>query len=80
LQNHLLQVLTLMCMDPPFVVEGPRSGRAIRDAKVQVLNAMDVIQLEDVVLGQYEGYAGTLASSSQVRSTPRSCSLSRPQK
>jgi glucose-6-phosphate 1-dehydrogenase len=58
LQNHLLQVLTLMCMEAPYVAEGPHSGRAIRDAKVQVLNAMDVIQLEDVVLGQYEGYAG----------------------
>jgi glucose-6-phosphate 1-dehydrogenase len=53
LQNHLLQVLTLMCMEAPYVAEGPLSGRAIRDAKVHVLNAMDIIQLEDVVLGQY---------------------------
>lgn len=57
LQNHLLQVLTLLTMEPPETVEGPDAGKAIRDAKVAVLNCIPPIALEDVVLGQYEGYA-----------------------
>ena len=57
LQNHLLQVLTLLCMEAPVKVEGPGSGKAVRDAKVAVLNAMPPFELEDCVLGQYEGYA-----------------------
>ena len=59
LQNHLLQVLALLCMETPTAVTGPLSGKAIRDAKVAVLNAITPITLSDVVLGQYEGYAGT---------------------
>ena len=57
LQNHLLQVLTLLCMEPPVTLEGPGSGKAIRDAKVAVLNSMPPFELEDCVLGQYEGYS-----------------------
>jgi glucose-6-phosphate 1-dehydrogenase len=57
LQNHLLQALTLLAMEAPTTVEGPGAGKAIRDAKVAVLNAIPPIQLEDAVLGQYEGYA-----------------------
>ena len=59
LQNHLLQVLTLLAMEAPSHLEGPKAGKAIRDAKVAVLNAISEIDLDDVVLGQYEGYAGT---------------------
>lgn len=58
LQNHLLQVLTLLAMETPSHLEGPKAGKAIRDAKVAVLNAISEIELDDVVLGQYEGYAG----------------------
>jgi glucose-6-phosphate 1-dehydrogenase len=60
LQNHLLQVLALLCMETPTAVIGPLSGKAIRDAKVAVLHAIQPITLQDVVLGQYEGYAGTV--------------------
>ena len=59
LQNHLLQVLALLCMETPTAITGPLSGKAIRDAKVAVLNAITPIALSDVVLGQYQGYAGT---------------------
>ena len=34
------------------------AGKAIRDAKVAVLNAISLITMDDEVLGQYEGYAG----------------------
>jgi glucose-6-phosphate 1-dehydrogenase len=57
LQNHLLQVLTLLAMEAPTTVSGPNSGKAIRDAKVAVLNAISPIELEDCILGQYQGYA-----------------------
>jgi glucose-6-phosphate 1-dehydrogenase len=59
LQNHLLQVLALLTMETPLALLGPQSGKAIRDAKVAVLNAITPITLNDVVLGQYRGYAGT---------------------
>lgn len=42
-------------MEAPTTVDGPRAGKAIRDAKVAVLNAISPIKLEDCVLGQYEG-------------------------
>mmetsp|Transcript_11402 Transcript_11402/g.18907 ORF Transcript_11402/g.18907 Transcript_11402/m.18907 type:complete len:1073 (-) Transcript_11402:81-3299(-) len=57
LQNHLLQVLTLLTMETPSILEGPGAGKAIRDAKVAVLNAIPPIELDDCILGQYEGYA-----------------------
>lgn len=53
LQNHLLQVLTLFAMEPPESDDAD----AVRDAKVEVLKHMDVISLEDCLLGQYDGYA-----------------------
>jgi glucose-6-phosphate 1-dehydrogenase len=70
LQNHLLQVLTLLTMEPPVTVEGPRSGKAIRDSKVAILNAMPPIALEDCVLGQYEGYADDPTINNKDTNTP----------
>ena len=57
IQNHLLQVLTLLAMEPPSSVDGPAASDLIRDEKVKVLNAIPPVQLEDCILGQYEGYA-----------------------
>lgn len=55
-QNHLLQSLTLIAMEPPLNL----SAEAIRDEKVKVLRSllpMEEARLkEDVVRGQYEGY------------------------
>lgn len=70
LQNHLLQVLTLIAMEPPHVLEGPAAGKAIRDAKVAVLNAMSEIKLEDAILGQYEGYADDPTIENKNTNTP----------
>jgi 6-phosphogluconate dehydrogenase len=44
-------------METPSVLEGPGAGKAIRDAKVAILNAIPPIELDDCILGQYEGYA-----------------------
>jgi len=70
LQNHLLQVLTLLTMEAPVTVEGPGAGKAIRDAKVAVLNSIPPIELEDVVLGQYEGYADDPTIENKDTNTP----------
>mmetsp|Transcript_9856 Transcript_9856/g.23796 ORF Transcript_9856/g.23796 Transcript_9856/m.23796 type:complete len:523 (-) Transcript_9856:259-1827(-) len=53
LQNHLLQVLTLFAMEPPENDDAD----SVRNAKVEVLKNMDIITLEDCLLGQYDGYS-----------------------
>ena len=52
LQNHMLQVLALLTMEPPRSFQ----GEAYRDEKVKLLEAIRPIDLADVVRGQYEGY------------------------
>ena len=53
LQNHLLQVVALLAMDPP----GSPDADALRDEKVRVLRAMRPLDRTSLVRGQYEGYA-----------------------
>ncbi len=58
LQNHLLQLLTLVAMEPPASMDGD----AIRNEKVKVLRSMrfpeTTTELEThLVKGQYAGYA-----------------------
>jgi glucose-6-phosphate 1-dehydrogenase len=57
-------------METPVIVEGKGSGKAIRDAKVAVLNAMSEIDLEDVLLGQYEGYTDDETIKDKGTNTP----------
>ncbi|KAI8069516.1 glucose-6-phosphate dehydrogenase [Gongronella butleri] len=49
MQNHLLQVLSLLAMERPI----GRDGEAIRDEKVKVLRCVRPITLEDTLVGQY---------------------------
>eukprot|EP00300_Choanocystis_sp_HF-7_P042209 c8980_g1_i1.p1 GENE.c8980_g1_i1~~c8980_g1_i1.p1 ORF type:complete len:795 (+),score=199.14 c8980_g1_i1:160-2544(+) len=49
LQNHLLQVLAIVAMEPP----NDLSPEEIRDEKTRVLEATRPIKLTDVVIGQY---------------------------
>ncbi len=51
-QNHLLQVLALLAMEPP-VSEHPD---ALRDERVKVLRAIDTLTSRAVIRGQYAGY------------------------
>jgi len=48
-QNHLLQVLALVAMEPPVSLE----AEAIRDEKVKLLKSIRFPQPEQVVRGQY---------------------------
>ncbi|MGH8243600.1 MAG: glucose-6-phosphate dehydrogenase [Steroidobacteraceae bacterium] len=51
-QNHLLQVISLLAMEPP----ASQSGDAVRDEKVRVLQSVLPPEAGDVVRGQYAGY------------------------
>lgn len=56
IQNHLMQILTLIAMEPPCCI----NEKAIRDEKIKVLKSIKDIKYDDVphyaVRGQYEGY------------------------
>jgi len=54
LQNHLLQVLSVLTMERPVSF----SAEDIRDEKVKVLRAIQAIKREDVLLGQYVAAKG----------------------
>lgn len=51
-QNHLLQLLSLVTMEPPASLD----ANAVRNEKAKVLGMIRPIRLEDTVRGQYEGY------------------------
>lgn len=51
MQNHLLQILSLVAMEKPATVHPDD----IRDEKVKVLKCIQALTLDDVVLGQYIG-------------------------
>jgi glucose-6-phosphate 1-dehydrogenase len=54
-QNHLLQLLALIAMEPPASFEAD----AIRNEKVKILSAVRPIAPEDAVFAQYDGYCST---------------------
>jgi glucose-6-phosphate 1-dehydrogenase len=51
-QNHLLQVLSMVAMDAPV----DASAKALRDEKVKVLAAMAPLTPDSLIRGQYETY------------------------
>lgn len=51
MQNHLLQILSLVAMEKPVSCH----PNDIRDEKVKVLKCIQPLTLDDVVLGQYVG-------------------------
>jgi glucose-6-phosphate 1-dehydrogenase len=52
LQNHLLQILAVLAMEPPISGEAD----AMRDEKVKLLRSVRTLAPDDIVRGQYEGY------------------------
>jgi glucose-6-phosphate 1-dehydrogenase len=64
IQNHLLQVMSNLIMDPPL----HGSANALRDEKSRVLRAIRPLDANSVVRGQYHGYRQTdgVAEDSQV--------------
>ena len=51
-QNHLLEVLTLLAMEPPVSLD----SESIRDEKIKVLRAIRQPDRKSIVRGQYRGY------------------------
>jgi glucose-6-phosphate 1-dehydrogenase len=51
-QNHLLQVVALLAMEPPLAGD----PEAIRDEQVKALKAIRPLTAADLVRGQYRGY------------------------
>jgi glucose-6-phosphate 1-dehydrogenase len=52
LQNHILQVLTMLTMEPPIDMD----SEAMQNEKIKVLTAIRDINKNDVIRGQFEGY------------------------
>ncbi|MEO8075687.1 MAG: glucose-6-phosphate dehydrogenase [Acidobacteriota bacterium] len=63
-QNHLLQVVSLLAMEAP----GGRGTEAVRDEQAQAFRSMRALQPDDVVRGQFTGYRSEagVAPDSQV--------------
>jgi len=70
LQNHVMQLLALVAMEPP----GAATPRALRNEKVKVLDAVRPISRDDVCLGQYAGYRSEDGVSQESR-TPTYAAL-----
>ncbi len=51
-QNHILQLLSLVAMEPPSSFQAD----AVRNEKVKLLASIRPIALEDTIPGQYQGY------------------------
>jgi len=51
-QNHLLQIVTYLAMDPPAAA----SPDSIRDEQARVLRTVRPLTPDGIVLGQFEGY------------------------
>jgi glucose-6-phosphate 1-dehydrogenase len=52
LENHLMQLLSYLAMDPPV----SDSADALRDEQVRLLKSVRAIDRSDCVRGQYDGY------------------------
>jgi glucose-6-phosphate 1-dehydrogenase len=63
-QNHLLQVVSLLAMEPPVSM----TADALRDEKVKVFRAIRPLAPDDLVRGQFVGYRSEpgVASDSDV--------------
>ncbi|KAI9352183.1 glucose-6-phosphate dehydrogenase [Obelidium mucronatum] len=53
MQNHLLQVLTILAMEKPVTLD----SEDVRNEKVKVLRAIQPLTLDDTILGQYTASA-----------------------
>jgi len=51
MQNHLMQILALISMEPPTSL----SAEDIRSEKVKVLRSIEPVTRENIVIGQYKG-------------------------
>ncbi len=70
-QNHLMQLLCLIAMEPPYHFD----PNAVRDEKLKVIRALDAVEPQDIVRGQYlagGGQGGYVAHSENPASRTES--------
>jgi glucose-6-phosphate 1-dehydrogenase len=70
-QNHLLQVIALLAMEPPIYGD----EESVRDEKTKVLKSMKVSQRHPVIRGQFKGYRNEegVAGDSEVETFAAMC-------
>jgi glucose-6-phosphate 1-dehydrogenase len=70
-QNHLLQILSNVAMEPPIRLD----SESVRDEKVKVLRAIEPVDTRQVVRGQFRGYGNEsgVASNSKVETFAALC-------
>jgi glucose-6-phosphate 1-dehydrogenase len=66
IQNHLLQILTLLIMKIPLHT----TAESIRDSKVHVLQSIETVQMHDCLFGQYDGYVNDPSIQDKNSKTP----------
>ena len=64
IENHLMQVVGFLCMEPPFWPDMDR----VRDEQIKLFRAIRTLGANDVVRGQFDGYLKEegVAPNSQV--------------
>jgi glucose-6-phosphate 1-dehydrogenase len=64
IENHLMQVVGFLCMEPPYWPEMDR----VRDEQIKLFRSIRTLGSNDVVRGQFEGYLKEegVAANSQV--------------
>lgn len=72
-QNHLLQVIALLAMEPPIYGD----EESVRDEKTKVLKSMKVAEHHPVIRGQFKGYRDEdgVAPDSDVETFAAMCFL-----
>ena len=60
-QNHLLQLVCLVAMEPPTYFAADQ----VRDEKLRVLRALRPLSLDELALGQYASYREELGEVSK---------------
>jgi len=63
-QNHMMQLLCLIAMEPPHCFEPD----AVRDEKLKVINALDHVHSADLVRGQYMSGSDAASYLTEVES------------
>jgi glucose-6-phosphate 1-dehydrogenase len=62
LQNHLLQLICLIAMEPPSFYEADQ----LRDEKLRVLKALKAVSKKEIQIGQYRNFSDELGMSSNT--------------
>ena len=62
LQNHLLQLICLIAMEPPSFYEADQ----LRDEKLRVLKALKAVSKKEIQIGQYRNFSDELGMNSNT--------------